>query len=1114
MARRPALVFILFSVYNLAGTPLRFEANRGQTAWTVDFVARGASGTVLLRAQGAVVKARGASPVFLNFTGAIAPAAAEPLDLLPTRSNYYLGRDPSRWITGVANFGRVRYRHVWPGIDLVYYGSANRLEYDFVVAAGADPRAIGFAVWAGSGVCIDANGDLLLGGGMRQHKPLIYQDTPSGRHFIAGTYVLSRGNRVTFRIAPYDHTRALTIDPVISYSTLFGGSGDDSASGIAVDFAGNAYITGATSSSDLPTGVAGSVFKGTPPDVFIAKIKPDGTGLLYCTYLGGEADDEGRAIAIDPAGNAYVTGVTSSKAFPATGGTVQTTYGLGKSDAFVAKIGPAGALVWATYLGGLGEDEGRGIAADASGNTYVTGITGSGNFPVSLAAYQSKYKGGAHDGFLAKLNPLGTGLMYSTFYGSTGDDQPAAIAIDPAGNAYVTGSTNGDDFPTTTAAYQTAASNAVSVAFVMKFNPAGQPAYSTYLGGEISDAAKGIAVDFAGNAYLAGVTSSPGFPSTDGVIKAGLTGTSDAFVTKLNAAGNDLVYSTYLGGSGADGATAIGLDLVGNAYVTGTTNSPDFPANRSLQGSPAGGVDGFVAKIDPAGANIVYSSYIGGARDEQASAIAVDPLSNAYVAGSTSSPNFPTTPGVLRASPVALDTFVVKFHDVDLPLIAADATSLTFAFDPRGNPPPPQVLHITSANGPVNISAVSDSFWLQVTPASGGTPATVAVSVNLTRLALGTYKGNVVISAQDAANSPISIPVTFNFTVSSPTAPPLSSGITPGAVPAGSGDTSITISGANFARNATVQVNGVPIATTYLDSGTLTAVVPASMLTSPGTLTVTVVNPGQSGAVFTASLLVVAAVPVVQNGGVLNAASLLPGPVAPGELILMNGNDLGPANSVQATVSGGVYPTSLGGTSVSFDGTPAPLLSVGVNQIAAIVPFEIAGQRSTQFQVTFNKQKSNPMTLAVAAAAPGLFTADGSGAGQANAVNADSTVNDGQDPATAGTVVTFLATGGGQTNPAGADGVIISAPVPQLVQPVAMQMKGESCPNVSAAPVAGMVSGIIQVSATVPANLSGTVSVVLFVGGIASQPGVTLEVQSPDGTPSSSRPRPLRRVGR
>jgi uncharacterized protein (TIGR03437 family) len=1110
MARRPALVFILFSVYNLAGMPLRFEINRGQSDSTVDFVARGASGTVLIRAQGAVVKARGASPVFLNFTGAIAPAAPEPLEPLSTRSNYYLGRDPSRWLSGVPNFGRVRYRHVWPGIDLVYYGSANRLEYDFVVAPGADPRAIGFAVRADGRVRIDGNGDLLLGGGIRQHKPLIYQDTPSGRHFIAGNYVLAHGNRVTFRIAPYDHRHALIIDPIISYSTLFGGSGDDSGAGIAVDFAGNAYITGATSSSDLPAGVAGSVFKGTPPDVFIAKIKPDGTGLVYCTYLGGEADDEGRAIAIDPAGNAYVTGVTSSRAFPATGGTVQTTYGLGKSDAFVAKIGPAGALVWATYLGGLGEDEGRGIAADASGNTYVTGITGSGNFPVSLAAYQSKYKGGAHDGFLAKLNPLGTGLTYSTFYGSTGDDQPAAIAIDPAGNAYVTGSTNGDDFPTTTNAYQTAASNAVSVAFVMKFNPAGQPAYSTYLGGEISDAAKGIAVDFAGNAYIAGVTSSPGFPSTDGVIKAGLSGTSDAFVTKLNAAGNNLVYSTYLGGSGPDGATAIGLDLVGNAYVTGTTSSPDFPANKALQGSPVGDVDGFVAKIDPTGANIVYSSYIGGSRDEQAAAIAVDPLSNAYVAGSTSSPNFPTTAGALRASPVALDAFVAKFHDVDLPLIAADASSLTFAFDPQGSPPPPQVLHITSTNGPVMISAVSDSFWLQATPASGTTPATLTVSVNQARLALGTYKGNVVVSAQGAANSPISIPVTFNFTRAGPTVPP-AAGVTPGTVSAGSSDTVITVNGANFSRNATVQVNGVPVATTYFDSGTLTAVVPASMLASPGVLTVTVVNPGQSGAVLTASLLVLAAVPVVPNGGVLSAASLLAGPVAAGELILMNGNNLGPASSVQATVSGGAYPTSLGGTSVSFDGTPAPLLSVGVNQIAAIVPFEIAGQRSTQFQVTFNNQKSSPSTLAVAAAVPGLFTADGSGAGQANAINGDGTANDEQDPATAGTVVTFLATGGGQTNPAGADGIIVSMPVPQLVEPVAMQMNGESCQNVSAAPVAGMVSGIIQVSATVPADLSGTVSVVLFVGGIASQPGVTLEVQSGDEMPSSSRPRPLRR---
>jgi uncharacterized protein (TIGR03437 family) len=1122
MARCPALALILFSVHSPAATnfaafsalPLRFEANRGQSGAGVDFLARGVSGTIFVGAHGAIVKPRGASPAFLDLADPIAPAAAEPLDPLASRSNYFLGRDRSAWRTGIANFGRVRYRHVWPGIDLVYYGDSNRLEYDFVVAPGADPRAIGFSVRAAGAVRVDRNGDLILADGIRQHKPHIYQDTPGGRRYIAARYALARGNRVSFRIGSYDRSLPLTIDPVMSYSTLFGGSGNDSAAGIAVDSSGSVYIAGTTDSSDLPASVAGKRFAGTPPDVFIAKLKPDGTDLIYCTYLGGEGDDEARAIAVDPAGNAYVTGVTFSAAFPATGGTVQSVYGL-KGDAFVAKLGPAGTLIYATYLGGLNADEGRGIAADSDGNAYVTGVTSSGNFPVSTAAYQSKYQGGAHDGFVAKLGPAGTSLIYSTFLGSPGDDQPAAIAIDPAGNAYVTGSTDADDFPTTAAAYQTAASNPVSVPFVTKFNPAGTVAYSTYLGGEVSDAAKGIAADFAGNAYIAGVTSSTAFPTTDGALSTALDGPSDAFVTKLNAAGNGLVYSTYLGGRDADGATAIDIDLVGNAYIAGNTRSLDFPAVKALQQTPGGGVDGFVVKLDPKGAEIVYASYIGGAADETASAIAVDPLSNAYVTGSTSSPNFPTTPGAVRASLVAVDSFVVKFHDVDLPLIVADATSLSFSFDGLGTPPAAQIVHVTSTTGAVPITVATDTTWLQATPISGNTPVALSVTVNSARLALGSYKGNVVISALGAANSPVTIPVKFDFLRSGSPALPQPA-VTPATIPAGSGDTIITINGSNFKQGATVQVNGTLVASTFLDSNTLTAVVPAAMLANPGALTVTVSNPGSSAPLLTLTVLVNVVLPVVAQGGVVNGASLLPGPVSAGEVIIINGNNLGPKDTVQAAPMNGSYPTTLGGTSVSFDGKPAALLAVGIAQIVAVVPFEVTGQKSTQFQVTFNGQKSTAATLAVAPAAPGVFTVDGSGGGQANAVNQDGTANGQDSPAPPGTLVTFLATGGGQTNPAGVDGALLTDTLPQLLLPAAVQMDGENCTDVTAAPAAGMISGIIQVTARVPGDLAGTVEAVVFIGGLPSQPGVTLEVQTPDATPASSRPGPdaLRRKRR
>jgi uncharacterized protein (TIGR03437 family) len=386
--------------------------------------------------------------------------------------------------------------------------------------------------------------------------------------------------------------------------------------------------------------------------------------------------------------------------------------------------------------------------------------------------------------------------------------------------------------------------------------------------------------------------------------------------------------------------------------------------------------------------------------------------------------------------------------------------------------------------------------------------------VNTARLALGTYTGNIVVSAQGAANSPLSVPLTFNFIRSGLPAGP-SPGVAPATISAGSGDTVITVNGSNFRSGATVQVNGVSIATSYVNSGLLTAIIPASMLANPGQLTITVVNPGQSAPVLSTTLFVNAVTPVIANGGVVNAASLLGGPVSAGELVVINGDNLGPTDTVQATAATGFYPTTLGGVVVTFDSTSAALISAGVHQIVAIVPFELNGQHATQLQIQLNGQKSTPVTLQVAGTAPGLFVADGTGLGEANAVNEDGTANGSTDPATAGTLVTFLATGAGQTNPSGVDGLVTFDPAPQLLQPASVQIGGEDCTEVTAAPVVGMVSGIVQVTARVPADLSGTVGVVLSIGGNVSQPGVTLVVEPSDAMPATtSRPRPLRRVGR
>jgi uncharacterized protein (TIGR03437 family) len=952
-------------------------------------------------------------------------------------------------------------------------------------------------VTSASPVRLAPNGDIILAEDVLQRRPRVYQETPAGRRSVSGRYVIESGNRVRFRIGHYDRTLPLIIDPVISYSTLFGGSGNDAGGGIAVDSSGYAYIAGATDSSDLPAGVAGTRYAGiAPPDIFVAKITPDGTNLVYCAYIGGEGDDEARAIAVDSAGNAYVTGFTTSFGFPVTGGVLQATFAQGKQDAFVLKLAAGGnSLAYATYLGGGGGEEGRAIAIDQSGDAFVTGVTNSLNFPLTTGAYQRRFLGGGYDGFVAMIGPTGRALGYSTLLGSSGDDEPAGIAVDSQGNAYVTGYTTGSDFPTTSGAYQASLPNTTSSPFVTKLNPSGGTlVYSTFLGGGVADQGKAITLDSGGEAYIAGSTNSPDFPATDGAYKASLSGSSDAFVAKLNAAGNDLAFATYLGGSGADGATAIDLDLLGNIYIAGDTSSPDLPATPSLQAAPGGGRDGFVAKLDATGGKLIFASYLGGSQDEHVAGIAVDPVSNAYVLGTTLSPDFHTTPGALRANVAAEDSFVVKVQDVLLPLLQADHSSLTFTYDVIAPAPGPQAIQISSNSDAISFSATTTGgSWLVVTPATGTTPGPLSVSINPANLAAATYKGTVVVTSLTAANSPLTIPVTFTLTRGggSPGGGPA---VQPSTIIAGSTDTTVIVSGSNFVRGATVLVNGTPVATTYLSSWALSAVIPASYLASPGTLTLTVKNAGPLATAGTYTVTVILPTPLVTS--VVNAASSLPGPVAGGEVVVIRGSLIGPVGGL-APNNVTSYGTNLGGSQVFFGKVAAPLLFTSDGEITAVVPYELTGG-TTQLTVQYNGGTSAPLALAVAPAAPGLFTWDGSGVGEAAAMNADGNTNGIYNPALAGSLVTFTATGGGATSPASVDGSFNSAVAPpSLLLPVTMQIGNESATIVSVVPAPGVVSGILQIQASVPSDLSGTVPVMLWIGGIPAQSGVTLEVWQP-----------------
>jgi hypothetical protein len=663
--------------------PLSFEANQGQTDPQVNFLSRGSGYTlfltpteaalalhklVALEADGAGLSPAAPADVLrMGLAGGNPAAGVIGLDPLAGTSSYFTGNDPSRWRSNIPTYGRVEYRDVYPGIDLTYYGNQQQLEYDFVVGPGADPGAIALSFQGAEGVSLDAAGNLIVqtaGGDAVEHAPVMYQDTAGGRQAVSGQYVLEGPDRVGFQVGPYDRSRPLTIDPVLTYSTYLGAGGYDYGNAIAVDAAGNAYITGYTDSYDFPTQNPIQSSRAGLHDAFVTKINAAGTALVYSTYLGGSGDDYGNSIAVDSAGNAYVTGYTYSNDFP-TRNPLQPNKGNANStNAFVAEISAAGrSLVYSTYLGGGGTDRANAIAVDSAGSAYVTGSTSSTNFP-TRNALQPTYGGGPSDAFVTKVSAGGTSLVYSTYlgggvdsHGANGTDYGNAIAVDAGGDAYVTGYTDSNNFPTRSALQPTYGGNAD--AFVTKINAAGTAlVYSTYLGGSSYDQGTGIAVDSSNYVYVTGFTTSSNFPTYYPLQQSG-----GVFLTKISPAGTALIYSTYLDGNQT---TGIALDSSSNVYVTGWATNGDITIRNAVQPTFGGGFsDAFVTKINAAGTALVYSTYLGGSGEDRANGIAVDSAGSAYVTGYTYSTDFPTRNALqpMNAASGRTDAFIAKIND-------------------------------------------------------------------------------------------------------------------------------------------------------------------------------------------------------------------------------------------------------------------------------------------------------------------------------------------------------------------------------------------------------------------------------------------------------------------
>ena len=646
--------------------PLFFVPNRGQAAPKVRFMVKG-SGLTAHFLPGEIELRAGGVKVTMRFEGANPNHRVEGDGRLPGHANFLTGSE-TNWRVNLPLYGSVVYRELYPGIDMEYGGAGRNLKSEFLVAAGAAPSQIRVRYLGAGSPSVDADGSLVVpvaGIALRERAPLVYQERSGVKEFIAGKFLVRGDGTVGFRLGEYDRTLPLRIDPVLSYSTLLGGSGFDSALALAVDSSGSAYVAGFTDSLNFPATNPVQSFNGGGNDVFVAKLSPGGNALVYCTYLGGSGDDRASAIAVDAQGSAYIAGSTSSQNFPVRSALQPRLAGY--RNAFVAKLSPAGnSLVYSTYLGGNASDAANGIAVDASGSAYVVGDTTSFSFPST--GFQRGIHG-VQDAFVAKLSADGSRLAYSTYLGGSSEDHGAAIAVDGGGAVYVTGATSSTDFPVLNATQRY--NGGGQDAFVARLSADGNYLlFSTYLGGSggtvgYPEIGQAIALDTNGNAYVTGVTSSPDFPLS-GALQTVRNGAWDAFVTKLDPSGA-MVYSTYLGGSGVDVGNGIAVDDLGAAYIAGYTISTDLPVSNALQSVNAGDYDAFLARLSPAGDVVQYLSYLGGSGSDSATAVALDPIADVYVAGFTLSTNFPLQNAFQTSNGGNYGAFVTKVGFSGLP---------------------------------------------------------------------------------------------------------------------------------------------------------------------------------------------------------------------------------------------------------------------------------------------------------------------------------------------------------------------------------------------------------------------------------------------------------------
>ncbi|MGA7733076.1 MAG: SBBP repeat-containing protein [Chloroflexia bacterium] len=675
---------------NFGNMPLSFEPNAGQADPSVHFTAHAAGGSALYfspsevvlvlpmgkpHAQSAELSKAAPDPmrsveIPMRFVGANPGVNISGDGTLPGKTNYLVGDDPLKWRTNVPTYSGISYASLYPGVDMAYSGDGPYLKGTYTVAAGADPSRIAW-LYDGAKVSVDEAGNLQVAVAdengeavaITEHAPVAWQLISGNKVNVPVSYSIAADGTAGFRVGVYNQAYQLVIDPAITWSTYFGGTGSEREFwGIAIDGAGNIYLTGSTRSTDFPTkNPIQNAHHGGNYDTAIFKLTAGGA-LIYSTYLGGDGDDAGLGIAVDADGNAYVTGLTCSTNFP-TASALQPQF-KGACDAFVSKLDASGSkLSFSTYLGGEGRDNGNAIALDSSGDVLIVGGTGSTTFPTANPIQSAS--GGGIDGFVSRLSKSGSNLIYSTYLGGSDSDSCASIAIDKRGNSYIVGITASTNFPTKNPKQAAYAGN--NDAFLLELNPQGSAlVYSTYLGGSDIDAAIDVALDSTGDVYLGGTTYSTNFPTLNAYKPSCGACGIDGFLARFDSDGTDLLMSSYFGGSARESLRAIAVDKQDMVYMVGSTESQDLPVMQPTQNKLVGTNDAFVTQLDPANKSLLFSTYLGGDDGvvgvELATDVAIDPNNDVLVAGTTPSRTFPTKDPLQAAYTGERGIFVTKFQ--------------------------------------------------------------------------------------------------------------------------------------------------------------------------------------------------------------------------------------------------------------------------------------------------------------------------------------------------------------------------------------------------------------------------------------------------------------------